>query len=97
MMYLTEFGLSEEDIKDIYDSIDDEDRFILMASISDVEEILEYFKSLGFNNLKELLIEKTLLFYRKPYAIKELIEESDVPDLVNKLKEDINNFELIGY
>lgn len=97
MMYLTEFGLSKEDIKDIYDSIDDEDRFMLMGSISDVEEILEYFKSLGFNNLKELLIEKTLLFYRKPYTIKELIEESDVPDLVNKLKEDINNFELIGY
>ena len=97
MMYLTEFGLSEKDIKDIYDSLGEEERFMLMGATSDVEEILNYFKELGFTNFKELLMKKTLLFCRKPYAIKELIEKSDVPNLVDKLKEDITNFKLIGY
>lgn len=97
MMYLTEFGLSEKDIKDIYDSLGEEERFMFMSATSDVEEILNYFKELGFTNLKELLLEKPLLFCRKPYAIRELIEKSDVPGLVDKLKEDIDNFKLIGY
>ena len=56
MKYLKKYGLSLNDIKEIEESLDDMDLNLLYVNEDKVISILDYLVSIGFTNIKELLI-----------------------------------------
>ena len=65
MKYLKKYGLSLNDIKEIEESLDDMDLNLLYVNEDKVISILDYLVSIGFTNIKELLMYKSNLFYIK--------------------------------
>ena len=63
MKYLKKYGLSFEDLKEIESVLDDMDLNLLYVNEDKVISILDYLISIGFTNVKELLMHKTNLFY----------------------------------
>lgn len=97
MMYLKEYGLSEEDIEEIYDNLCDEDWYTIISTASTVCGLLDYFSSIGINNFKDIFMNKPIVFYQNAQEMRKYIEESNIPNLIEKLKEDADNFELLGF
>ena len=71
MKYLKKYGLSLNDIKEIEESLDDMDLNLLYVNEDKVISILDYLVSIGFTNVKELLMYKSNLFYIKLDVIIE--------------------------
>ena len=65
MNYLKKYSLSNEDIKDIENNLDDMDINLLYVNEDKVIDIIDYLVSIGFTNIKDLLMYKTNLFYIK--------------------------------
>lgn len=96
MDYLKEYNMTDEDINDIYNSLSEEEWIMISTSSSRVEELLEYFTSLGITYYKDLFIEKPNIFLFDVEDIEKKINECNEEDIVNKLKDNIYNFELLG-
>ena len=96
MNYLKKYGLSDDDLQEIYDNLSDEDWMMVTNMSTRVERILDYFTALGINNFKDMFIYKVNIFYQHVDDLQKYISESEVPNIIEKLKEDINNFELLG-
>ncbi len=96
MNYLKKYGLTDEDIDEIYDSLSDEDWYTINCMDTRVEKILKYFKSLGITNFKDMFIYKPNIFNQHVDEIENYINESNIPDIIEKLKEDVTNFDLLG-
>ncbi len=75
MKYLKKYGLSLNDIKEIEESLDDMDLNLLYVNEDKVISILDYLVSIGFTNIKELLMYKSNLFYIKLDVIIDRISE----------------------
>ena len=58
MKYLKKYGLSFEDLKEIESVLDDMDLNLLYVNEDKVISILDYLISIGFTNVKELLMHK---------------------------------------
>ena len=71
MKYLKKYGLSLNDIKQIEESLDDMDLNLLYVNEDKVISILDFLVSIGFTNVKELLMYKSNLFYIKLDVIIE--------------------------
>ena len=96
MEYLTKYNLTTEDIKDITSSIDEEDKLELELNEERVSSIIDYFLSIGLTNIKDIIINKPNLFYDDVNSIKERIEKHSNTNIIELLKEDAINFDLIG-
>ena len=96
MDYLTKYNLTNEDIKDIINSIDEDDKLELELNEERVSSIIDYFLSLGLTNIKDIIITKPNLFYDDVNSIKERIEKHSNTNIIELLKEDAINFDLIG-
>ena len=96
MEYLTKYNLSTEDIKDIASSIDEDDKLELALNEDRVSSIIDYFLSIGLNNIKDIIITKPNLFYDDVNSIKERIKKYSNTNIHKLLKEDPINFDLIG-
>ena len=96
MEYLTKYNLTTEDIKDITSSIDEDDKLELELNEERVSSIIDYFLSIGLTNIKDIIINKPNLFYDDVNSIKERIEKHSNTNIIELLKEDAINFELIG-
>ena len=59
MNYLKKYSLSNEDIKDIENNLDDMDINLLYVNEDKVIDIIDYLVSIGFTNIKDLLMYKT--------------------------------------
>ena len=75
MKYLKKYGLSLNDIKKIEESLDDMDLNLLYVNEDKVISILDYLVSIGFTNVKELLMYKSNLFYIKLDVIIDRISK----------------------
>ena len=96
MEYLTKYNLTTEDIRDITSSIDEDDKLELDLNEERVSSIIDYFLSIGITNIKDIIIMKPNLFYDDVNSIKERIEKYSNTNILELLKEDPINFDLIG-
>ena len=96
MDYLIKYNLTNEDIKDITNSIDEEDRLEIEMNEERISSILNYFLSIGLTNIKDIIITKPNLFYDDVNSIKMRIEKYSNTNIIELLKEDPLNFDLIG-
>lgn len=94
--YLTKYNLTNEDVKDIIDSITYDDQLELELNEERVSSIIDYFLSIGLTNIKDIIITKPNLFYDDILSIKERIEKYSNTNIIELIKEDPLNFDLIG-
>lgn len=97
MTYLKEFGLSDEDLKEIYDSLTDEDWLYITTTKVQIKELLKYLTSLGITNIKDICIHKPLVLYQYADDMKKYIEESNIDNIIEMLKDDVYSFSLLGF
>lgn len=95
MNYLKKYGLSNEDIKDIENNLDDMDINLLYVNEDKVIDIIDYLVSIGFTNVKDLLMYKTNLFYIKLDVIKARIDK-DKDNIINEINNDVNYLDKVG-
>lgn len=95
MNYLKKYSLSNEDIKDIENNLDDMDINLLYVNEDKVIDIIDYLVSIGFTNIKDLLMYKTNLFYIKLDVIKERIDK-DKDNIINEINKDVNYLDKVG-
>lgn len=95
MNYLKKYSLSNEDIKDIENNLDDMDINLLYVNEDKVIDIIDYLVSIGFTNIKDLLMYKTNLFYIKLDVIKARINK-DKDNIINEINKDVNYLDKVG-
>lgn len=95
MNYLKKYSLSNEDIKDIENNLDDMDINLLYVNEDKVIDIIDYLVSIGFTNIKDLLMYKTNLFYVKLDVIKARIDK-DKDNIINEINKDVNYLDKVG-
>lgn len=95
MDYVKKYGLSDEDIKDIENNIDEDDKRNYIVNELRIEDILDYFKDIGIKNLKDILKYKSNIFYERLDTIKETMDKND--NIVALVNEDVFNFNIVGY
>lgn len=96
MEYLKIFNLTDEDIKDITNSIDEMDINEISMKEEKVIEVLKYFISIGITNIKDIIIYKTYLLYDDINTIKDKFNKYGNINIIKLINEDAINLELIG-
>lgn len=95
MKYLKKYGLYLNDIKEIEESLDDMDLNLLYVNEDKVISILDYLVSIGFTNIKELLMYKSNLFYIKLDVIIDRISK-DKENIIKEINEDVSYLDKVG-
>ena len=95
MKYLKKYGLSLNDIKEIEETLDDMDLNLLYVNEDKVISILDYLVSIGFTNVKELLMYKSNLFYIKLDVIIDRISK-DKENIIKEINEDVSYLDKVG-
>ena len=95
MKYLKKYGLSLNDIKEIEESLDDMDLNLLYVNEDKVISILDFLVSIGFTNVKELLMYKSNLFYIKLDVIIDRISK-DKENIIKEINEDVSYLDKVG-
>lgn len=95
MKYLKKYGLSLNDIKQIEESLDDMDLNLLYVNEDKVISILDFLVSIGFTNVKELLMYKSNLFYIKLDVIIDRISK-DKENIIKEINNDVNYLDKVG-
>ena len=95
MKYLKKYGLSLNDIKEIEESLDDMDLNLLYVNEDKVISILDYLVSIGFTNVKELIMYKSNLFYIKLDVIIDRISK-DKENIIKEINEDVSYLDKVG-
>ncbi len=95
MNYIKNYGLTDEDIKEIEEYLSDEDINNYYVSELRVAEILDYLKSLGIKNIKDILMYKSNIFYESVNTIKKNIPNDKI--IIELINEDYQNLDRLGY
>ena len=95
MKYLKKYGLSLNDIKQIEESLDGMDLNLLYVNEDKVISILDFLVSIGFTNVKELLMYKSNLFYIKLDVIIDRISK-DKENIIKEINEDVSYLDKVG-
>ena len=93
MEYLDEFGFNENDIEEVYNTLSEDDLNEMIVKEDRVKEILKLLTDKGIINLKDIVLYRTNIFYLNPGTIKSALETKE--GIVEKINEDIMNFELL--
>lgn len=95
MNYIKNYGLTDEDIKEIEEYLSDEEINNYYVSELRVTEILDYLKSLGIKNIKDILMYKSNIFYESVNTIKKNIPNDKI--IIELINEDYQNLDRLGY
>ena len=95
MNYIKNYGLTDEDINEIEEYLSDEDINNYYVSELRVAEILDYLKSLGIKNIKDILMYKSNIFYESVNTIKKNIPNDKI--IIELINEDYQNLDRLGY
>ena len=79
MNFLKEYGLTNEDVENLEINLENDDINFICMHEEEIKEIIEYLISKGLNkdDIIELLIYKTELFYETKDKVKEIYETND--------------------
>ena len=91
MEYLVDYNLTNKDIDDIMRSIDDMDKLEFEYNEDKIRRILSYFISKNINNIKELIINKTHIFYEDYDKLKNIVDNLTIEE-IKLINEDVSNF-----
>lgn len=85
MNYLEGFNLSLDDINDILRNIDEQDRLEFDYNEDKIKKIIKYFLSKKITNIKDIIINKTYIFYEDYDKIKSILDKltKEQIDLIN--------------
>ena len=93
MKYLNEYGLSDEEIKSLEDTLIDTDLFTY--EVDKVMNILNLFRDIGVNNYYGLISIGHEMFYDTVNSIKRRIDEyGNKDELARLINEDAHNLVL---
>ena len=95
MDYFKNYGLTNEDITEIENFIDNDDINNYYVNEIRVIEILDYLKSIGINNIKDILKYKSNMFYESVKTIKKNIPNDKI--IIELINEDYQNLDRLGY
>ena len=86
MEYLKSFDLTLDDINDILRSIDDQDKLEFDYNEDKIKKIIKYFISKKITNIKDLIINRTYIFYEDYNKLKSVIDKlsKEQIDLINR-------------
>lgn len=93
MDYLNKY-ISEEDIKYLFNNMEDIDINQLAMHEDKTKEIIEYLISIGVKNIKDVIKYHPEIFYESVDFIKSVIEEKGIDDIVELINNDIMNLNL---
>lgn len=79
MDFLKKYGLTNEDVENLEINLENDDINFICMHEEEIKEIIEYLISKGLNkdDIIELLIYKTELFYETKDKVKEIYETND--------------------
>ena len=85
MNYLEGFNLSLDDINDILRNIDEQDKWEFDYNEDKNKKIIKYFLSKKITNIKDIIINKTYIFYEDYDKIKSILDKltKEQIDLIN--------------
>lgn len=95
MNYLKDYNLTDQDLLDIEEKVDEEDIFEISNNKERVQKIIDFLLSIGITNIKDILIFKSEMFYDDVETIKDKLLECD-RSMINLINENVFNFDLIG-
>ena len=75
MNYLEGFNLSLDDINDILRNIDEQDKLEFDYNEDKIKKIIKYFLSKKITNIKDIIINKTYIFYEDYDKIKSILDK----------------------
>lgn len=90
MNYLEEFNLNIDDINDILRNIDEQDKLEFIYNEEKIKRIIRYFKLKNINNIKDLIINKTYIFYEDYDKLKSIIDKLSKEE-INIINKDASN------
>lgn len=93
MDYLKKYFSSSE-MELLMNHISDEDKIQFLVNEKNVCEVLDFFQSMGFNNLIDICLYKSNLLYDSVFTIENKMKLH--MELLPFLKEDVQNFDIIG-
>jgi len=97
MEYLKKFNLTDDDLLEISESLDDMDYREIVNKENKIESILKYFISIGITNVKDIILYKSYILHDSLFVIKDKLENVSDMNIIRLINEDVNNFSLIGY
>lgn len=79
MDFLKKYGLTNEDVENLEINLENDDINFICMHEEEIKEIIEYLISKGLNkdDIIELLIYETELFYETKDKVKEIYETND--------------------
>ena len=99
MNYLKEYGITEDEIKNISKILDkaEVDIDIFLYNEEKIKSILDLFKNIGVNNLYDIIITNPYMFCDRVETIKKKIDSyGDIEKLRDLLNIDASNLEIIN-
>ncbi len=95
MDYLKKFGLSDTDIEEISNNLTEDEYQTIEFYKSRVSKDIDYLKELGITDIKGIFMNCAYIFNYFASELKEAIEKCEVPNIIELLREDVSNFELV--
>lgn len=95
MDYFKNYGLTNEDIKELEEFLDNDDINNYYVFELKVSSILDYFNSIGITNIKDILKYKSNIFYESLENIQKNIPNDRI--IIDLINEDVNNLDRMGY
>ena len=98
MNYLTAYGISEDEIKDIEGVIEENglNKDLFIYDYEKIIEILNIFKSMGITNYYDIIMSSTSIFCDTPKSIRQRLDNyKDTDELVKLINEDVSNLALV--
>lgn len=92
--FLKECGISDTTINLLNQKYPAE-LFDLNCNKKEIIKIIDYFRNIGINNIDELLIYETMIFYKTFDFIKDKFSKYDFLDLVSKINDNYEEIEII--
>lgn len=95
MKYLNEYYMNDNDIEYIYNHINDSDWIEITCKENKIKELFDYLKNKGFCKFRDLILYKRKLIHMDKTYVEQKMEKCNITNIVEKLNEDVNNFDLI--
>ena len=95
-MVLLELGISNDTVDMINALYDEQVLTELESNFEIVKENIEYLKSIGINNIDELITTDLTAFFAFPSVVKRKVEKVGIDKFKSLLEEDPNNIDILS-
>lgn len=99
MRFLTDYGLTNEDIEEIIHENDSAIIKNVELNEVNVRKVIDYLASVGVNSIviKELFKKQIGMFFRTKEEIQDVFDEYEMDSILKSLNYDVNTIDLIEF